>query len=874
MRKIIIMRGLPGSGKSTWIKQHELEDYTLSPDNIRQIVGNPVMRIDIPYFTVDQTRDFIAWNILFDVLEQRMQRGNFTVIDATTLTEDQFNRYKKLIERYKYRALIVDFTDMPIEEIKKQNAERANTVGYVPEWAIDRLYTRWENTEEFIKSKNFKIIKPTDFYEFDKFMSMKPLQLDEMCYKKVVFIGDIHGCWSALNNYFKDTTPNDHPDTFYIFLGDYLDRGPENVETFKHLYDWREYKNVLLLQGNHEDHWKNFIHDTVPTDAYEKIDFYKETLPQLTEAGITKKDIARLADRLGQCAYLQNKFTQILATHAGINGMIKSYEDGKKIATSFYDSYFLTKMNTYQMVHGVGGYGDVNKIAEQWEEFINVSKGQIQGGEFKFYQIFGHRNDDKLPIQVSEHVFNLEGGVSILLNEDARLRIVEYDVENDIMTPVEVMNPKWNIGYENTPNPHTALIKDRMIRAKSLINVKRLHDNVCAFNFSHDAWYSQGWNSLTCTARGLFIDVEKNEVIARSYDKFFNYKERRETKDLDQMLKHIKYPVSVYEKYNGLLGILSTYNGELLFCSKSEDHLSTYKSDSNYIPPLSKKIEYAIKDGLRAIIPKEKQEELKHWFDEHEYYSMSRIVNKHLIDHRQPSNCMALLFKENFEKLVPVETQEKIKKFLLEKNCSMLFEVIDPERDPHIVMYDKPRVVLLDIVYNDIEKPATLFSYKNLQNLNNGVFHLDLKEQVDVIKDEEQFRKFIQAFYELTKVNKEGYVCKDADGFMLKFKTADYKFWKSVRTMLDSINNSEYGAVPTFNHTCQYLPAEFEPIVVNYYREVFDMMLKCLLEKFGEKRRDERVILPPGFLIKPDGSRYNLIEIRKMVEKYIDDSMR
>ena len=75
MRKIIIMRGLPGSGKSTWIKQHELEDYTLSPDNIRKIVANPVMRIDIPYFTVDQSRDFIAWGILFDVLEQRMQRG-------------------------------------------------------------------------------------------------------------------------------------------------------------------------------------------------------------------------------------------------------------------------------------------------------------------------------------------------------------------------------------------------------------------------------------------------------------------------------------------------------------------------------------------------------------------------------------------------------------------------------------------------------------------------------------------------------------------------------------------------------------------------------------------------------------------------------
>jgi hypothetical protein len=38
------------------------------------------------------------------------------------------------------------------------------------------------------------------------------------------------------------------------------------------------------------------------------------------------------------------------------------------------------------------------------------------------------------------------------------------------------------------------------------------------------------------------------------------------------------------------------------------------------------------------------------------------------------------------------------------------------------------------------------------------------------------------------------------------------------------------------------------------------------LEKFGQERRDERIILPPNFLIKPDGSRYNVIDIRKMVD--------
>lgn len=35
MRMLILMRGAPGCGKSTWIKEHGLSDYALSADAIR-----------------------------------------------------------------------------------------------------------------------------------------------------------------------------------------------------------------------------------------------------------------------------------------------------------------------------------------------------------------------------------------------------------------------------------------------------------------------------------------------------------------------------------------------------------------------------------------------------------------------------------------------------------------------------------------------------------------------------------------------------------------------------------------------------------------------------------------------------------------------
>lgn len=40
MRTLLLMRGAPGSGKSTWIRNHNLEQYTLSPDTLRTMCSS------------------------------------------------------------------------------------------------------------------------------------------------------------------------------------------------------------------------------------------------------------------------------------------------------------------------------------------------------------------------------------------------------------------------------------------------------------------------------------------------------------------------------------------------------------------------------------------------------------------------------------------------------------------------------------------------------------------------------------------------------------------------------------------------------------------------------------------------------------------
>lgn len=114
MRVLVLMRGAMGCGKSTFIKEHGWEPYTLCADNIRMLAQSPVLDVD-GNPTISQQNDKVTWRILFKLLENRMKRGDFTVIDATNTKTVEMNRYKKLADKYRYRIYCIDMTDVPIE---------------------------------------------------------------------------------------------------------------------------------------------------------------------------------------------------------------------------------------------------------------------------------------------------------------------------------------------------------------------------------------------------------------------------------------------------------------------------------------------------------------------------------------------------------------------------------------------------------------------------------------------------------------------------------------------------------------------------------------------------------------------------------------
>ncbi len=68
---------------------------------------------------------------------------------------------------------------------------------------------------------------------------------------RTLAIGDIHGCIDALTTLWNTIQPT--PDDLIVFLGDYVDRGPDSKAVIDFITEKQQKFNIIPLIGNHEE---------------------------------------------------------------------------------------------------------------------------------------------------------------------------------------------------------------------------------------------------------------------------------------------------------------------------------------------------------------------------------------------------------------------------------------------------------------------------------------------------------------------------------------------------------------------------------------------------------------------------------------------
>ena len=511
-------------------------------------------------------------------------------------------------------------------------------------------------------------------------------------------------------------------DEYYIFTGDYIDRGIENAEVVNYLLNIYKLKNVAMLEGNHEVWLRNYANDINSKSK----EFEFVTKPQLDKANISKKSIREFCRSLGQCCYFTYNDKTFLITHGGISNIPDN----------------LLKVATSQMIKGVGQYKDSD----------DVDKAFCKNTDENTYQIHGHRNVASTPIKSSDRCYNLEGHVEF----GGHLRAVQitpnnietFEIKNDVFKqPEEICSDIMDTGKKDMSIYQ--VIQDMR---KSRYIFERKFGNISSFNFTKEAFSKEVWNDVTTKARGLFVDVNEYKICARSYNKFFNVNQRPETQ-LSNLKFKFKFPVTAYLKENGFLGIVG-WNPEaddLLICSKST-----------------------------------------------------------------PIGDFANYFKTLLYKLYSEETINKMKDYIKENNVSFVFECCDMENDPHIIEYPESKVVLLDVIKNQIEYEK--LPYDKLTELANNMGFV-VKEKSYVLNTWEEFYDWYNEVtdedYKYKDEFIEGFVVEDSNGYMTKLKLYYYNFWKKLRGVAESVY--KFGNYKWTGSLTEPIENEFFGWIKNYY---------------------------------------------------------
>tara|TARA_R110000868_G_scaffold304437_17_gene565313 strand:+ start:45704 stop:46378 length:675 start_codon:yes stop_codon:yes gene_type:complete len=81
---------------------------------------------------------------------------------------------------------------------------------------------------------------------------------------KVIAIGDIHGCAKTLKSLLMRLDASYRNTRTYVFMGDYVDRGPDSKSTIDILIEFSKTHTCVFLRGNH---------DAMLLNSYPKNDF-------------------------------------------------------------------------------------------------------------------------------------------------------------------------------------------------------------------------------------------------------------------------------------------------------------------------------------------------------------------------------------------------------------------------------------------------------------------------------------------------------------------------------------------------------------------------------------------------------------------------
>lgn len=509
-RKLYILSGPPGSGKSYFIHNNRLDDQCISSDVIRESVfGKQYEWVDEPVnaftYAPYSGQDQRVWELMQTTLEMRMMEGLTTFVDSTNVDDRARSVFVRIAQKFHipYEILIFN-TDL--DRIREQNVRRDRVV---PDTAVLDMHSRWDTSSQY----PFQIIRSDDHVTL-----RHPNQLNTAA---IDAIGDIHGMYEPLMDmlsnmgYSVKVGPDgyheiSHPaDRKLLFLGDTIDRGPKSLQVLDMVQDCVKQGHYAIM-GNHEHKLMRMLtvhkngrpleqttSSTLETfygvlgrgDQYmEQVIRFIQTMPRYYTLNAGNEKLAFMHANVKSFDPERTPYNTI------INGDRKVIKDnGVKTDTDHcyamgYQNRSADMGNQYKVIRGHIPNTSINDVV------FSLEAKQVHGGHLA-----------ALPVDR----FILGGADRSSFEKNVITEKCRYNYKEVLRVRRSMLN-----GLQQ-------LVQDKLVR------VKKSEDGLLQiFKYSSKVFYDNLWDTspLLVRARGLVLDMD-GAIIQHPFDKVFNWKE-------------------------------------------------------------------------------------------------------------------------------------------------------------------------------------------------------------------------------------------------------------------------------------------------------------------------------------------------------------
>lgn len=388
MRKLFILYGPQGAGKTTFVQENKLDEFSVSADEVRRMFSRYVPALDGDKVLIaGEHLQRLTRRIVQEQADNLMFLGSPVIIDAVNASPRSRSQWEALADSHGYDVLAVDFTQVSREELLSRNLKRGG----------DRIPDIESFLDRFDSVPPPQTITPAQMLD-----CFKTCQVD-LGNRPVRVVGDVQSCGGALEQAVAELGT---PGAKWIFVGDLFDRGPDAGKVWKILCS----VDNVVITGNHEKSLLNALKGRGTKSATE------ESVKQLLTAGATRQQLEDWYRSTVPFYDFRVGGTPATPSVSKVPGT-KSGAEKRPGAREYFVSHGGVYPETIREIRRTGycdlpddyfifGVGTRANTYRRRYEFKNFP----EMGDHEIVQLHGHRNESRENF-VNPGVIDLESGV-------------------------------------------------------------------------------------------------------------------------------------------------------------------------------------------------------------------------------------------------------------------------------------------------------------------------------------------------------------------------------------------------------------------------------------------------------------------------------